>query len=102
MKKMLMALLITLLAGCASGPPIDTSYNSVSQDSRVQFLVLHYTAGNFPVSLKTLTEEAVSSHYLVSDSPPTIYRLVDENRRAYHAGLSAWRSEEHTSELQSR
>jgi N-acetylmuramoyl-L-alanine amidase len=91
MKKILLALLITLLAGCASGPPIDTSYNAVSQDSRVQFLILHYTAGNFPVSLKTLTEESVSSHYLVSDNPPTIYRLVDENRRAYHAGVSSWR-----------
>jgi N-acetylmuramoyl-L-alanine amidase len=91
MKKILLALFITVLAGCASGPPIDTSYNSVSQDSRVQFLILHYTAGNFPVSLKTLTEEAVSSHYLVSDNPPTIYRLVDENRRAYHAGVSSWR-----------
>jgi N-acetylmuramoyl-L-alanine amidase len=91
MKKILLALFITVLAGCASGPPIDTSHKSVSQDSRVQFLILHYTAGNFPVSLKTLTEEAVSSHYLVSDSPPTIYRLVDENRRAYHAGVSSWR-----------
>ena len=91
MKKILLAIFITVLAGCASGPPIDTSYKSVSQDSRVQFLILHYTAGNFPVSLKTLTEEAVSSHYLVSDNPPTIYRLVDENRRAYHAGVSAWR-----------
>lgn len=91
MKKILLALFIAVLAGCASGPPIDTSYNSVSQDSRVQFLIIHYTAGNFPVSLKTLTEEAVSSHYLVSDNPPTIYRLVDENRRAYHAGVSSWR-----------
>ncbi len=91
MKKIILASCIAVLAGCASGPPIDTSYNSVSQDSRVQFLILHYTAGNFPVSLKTLTEEAVSSHYLVSDNPPTIYRLVNENRRAYHAGVSSWR-----------
>jgi N-acetylmuramoyl-L-alanine amidase len=91
MKKFLFLVVFSLLAGCASVPPIDSSYNAVSQDSRVQFLIIHYTAGNFPVSLKTLTEEAVSSHYLVSDNPPTIYQLVDENRRAYHAGLSSWR-----------
>ncbi len=33
-------------------------------------------------------------HYLLSDeSPPRIYRLVDENRRAYHAGLSRWQGQ---------
>ena len=91
MKNFLLTTAIMVIAGCASGPPIDTTYSAKTQASRVQFLIIHYTAGNFPVSLKTLTEEGVSSHYLVNDNPPTIYRLVDENRRAYHAGVSAWR-----------
>ncbi len=82
---------IAILSGCASRPYIDTTYTAKSQDSRVQFLIIHYTAGNFPVSLKTLTEGDVSSHYLVNDSPATIYRLVDETRRAYHAGVSYWK-----------
>lgn len=80
-----------IIAGCASGPRIDTRYTSVSQDSRVQYLILHYTGGEFPVALKTLTEGPVSSHYLVDDTTSTIYRLVDESRRAYHAGLSYWK-----------
>ena len=81
-----------LLQGCASGPPIDTRYHSRSQDSRVQFLVFHYTEGDLPRALDVLTNGEVSSHYLVAVDPPVIYRLVDENRRAYHAGLSRWRS----------
>ena len=79
-----------LLAGCASGPYIDRTYTSRSQDSRAQFLIIHYTAGGFGGSLKWLTEGPVSSHYLVNDNPPTIYGLVDDNRRAYHAGVSSW------------
>ena len=32
-----------LLAGCSTGPSIDTRYQASSQDSRVQYVVLHYT-----------------------------------------------------------
>jgi N-acetylmuramoyl-L-alanine amidase len=85
------ALAAALLAtACASGPPVDTRYTATGQDSRVQFLVLHFTSSDFPAALRTLTEGDVSAHYLVRDDPPTVYRLVDENRRAWHAGASAW------------
>jgi N-acetylmuramoyl-L-alanine amidase len=80
-----------VLAGCAP-VRIDTRHVARSQDSRVQFLVLHYTDENLAGSLRILTEGPVSSHYLVSDeTPPRIYRLVDEDRRAWHAGDSHWR-----------
>jgi N-acetylmuramoyl-L-alanine amidase len=82
-----------LLGGCASGVRIDTTYTSENQDSRAQFLVLHYTVGNFESALSILTKpsnRAVSSHYLVRDNPVVTYRLVDENRRAWHAGPSFW------------
>ncbi|TRZ69569.1 MAG: N-acetylmuramoyl-L-alanine amidase [Rhodocyclaceae bacterium] len=91
MKSLLIIFTLVVISGCATGPRIDTRYTSISQDSRVQFLILHYTAGDFPVSLKTLTEGPVSSHYLVDDATAGIYRLVDENRRAYHAGESYWK-----------
>ncbi|MEQ1595894.1 MAG: N-acetylmuramoyl-L-alanine amidase [Casimicrobium sp.] len=88
-----------LLAGCATSPPpglvIDTSTTAVSQDSRVQHLILHFTTVNNPLSLKILSQGPVSSHYLVTervgDTPPKIMRLVDENRRAFHAGVSYWK-----------
>jgi N-acetylmuramoyl-L-alanine amidase len=79
-----------LLAGCAAGPSIDTTYRSAGHESRVQFVVIHFTSEGFAPSLKTLTEGPVSSHYLVNDVPPTIYRLVEEDRRAWHAGVSSW------------
>jgi N-acetylmuramoyl-L-alanine amidase len=79
-----------LLAGCAA-PAIDTSHPAVGQDSRVLFLVLHYTGENLADSLAILTRQKVSAHYLVGDqTPPRIYRLVDESQRAWHAGDSAW------------
>lgn len=69
-----------------------SSYNSQGQDYRQKFIILHYTAGNRDSSLKTLTENEVSAHYLVSDdkSEP-VYSLVDENKRAWHAGVSDWK-----------
>ena len=90
MRRTILALACVLLAGCATGPVLDNTYSSKSQDSRVQFLVLHYTWGDFENALGILTTGPVSSHYLVRDNPPTIYRLVDESRRAYHAGASSW------------
>jgi N-acetylmuramoyl-L-alanine amidase len=80
-----------LLAGCGS-LTIHTQYRAQGQDDRVQFLILHFTDENLADSLRILTQQQVSAHYLLSDeSPPVIYRLVDENRRAWHAGKSSWR-----------
>jgi N-acetylmuramoyl-L-alanine amidase len=81
-----------LAAGCTS-LPIDHTYQSRGQDSRVQFLVIHFTSGDFASSLNVLTEGPVSAHYLVNDNPPTIYQLVDERRRAYQAGASSWKGQ---------
>ena len=82
---------IALLSGCVTTMQIDRSYTAVSQDNRIQFVVLHYTFGNFDSSLKTLTQGPVSSHYLVDVNPPRVLQLVDENKRAYHAGVSYWK-----------
>lgn len=87
--RILLPLVLLLAAGC-SGLKIDESYQSIGHDSRVQFIVLHYTASDLPRSLQLLTGDQVSSHYLIAEQPPTVYRLVDENRRAWHAGDSQW------------
>ncbi|MES3025914.1 MAG: N-acetylmuramoyl-L-alanine amidase [Pseudomonadota bacterium] len=92
MKPLIATLMLALLAGCAT-PPIDTSYTAKGQSSRVKFVVLHYTVADLPRSLKILTEQTVSSHYLVTDeAKPVIYRLVDESRQSNHAGVSNWKT----------
>ncbi len=59
----------------------------------IDMLVLHYTGmASARGALDRLCdpEAQVSSHYLVEEDG-TIWRLVDENRRAHHAGISFWR-----------
>lgn len=55
-------------------------------------IILHYT--DTPTAFEALTilqnpENEVSAHYLV-DEDGTIYQLVDEEKRAWHAGQSYW------------
>ncbi len=89
--------LATPLLGCATGtapsstPPINTEHSAQGQDSRVLFVVLHFTSEPLAASLRILTRQAVSAHYLLSDeTTPVVYQLVPETQRAWHAGDSAW------------
>src|SRR4051812_40748804 len=94
MKLLFTALFLVLLTGCAAtGPVIDHTYSAKSQSSRVKFLIIHYTVTDRPQSIKVLTEQTVSSHYLLTDEArPVIYGLVDESRVANHAGVSNWKN----------
>lgn len=77
------------------------SYKSKAFNRRVNFIILHYTAGNFADSIKTLTGNSVSTHYLVPNmedktyinagfNEMRIFNLVDESDKAWHAGSSYW------------
>ena len=82
---------LLVLAGCASAPRYDTSHPSANYDSRIQFVIVHYTSASLERSLQLLTHGEVSSHYLISDDKnATVYKLMDENQRAWHAGESQW------------
>ena len=91
------------LAACAPATMIDrggyvadTQYHARSADSRIRFLVLHYTEGDERTSLEELTQQSVSAHYLVPQHPPVrdgkpvVLQLVPEAQRAWHAGVSEW------------
>ena len=96
MKSLAAVLVLSVLAGCtttAINKPYDDTYTAKGQSSRARFLVLHYTVANTPSSIKILTEQEVSAHYLLTDeATPKIYRLVDEHRAAWHAGNSSWKN----------
>ena len=59
---------------------------------RTDMLVLHYTGmQSAAAALDRLCDRAarVSSHYLVEEDG-TLWQLIDESRRAFHAGISCW------------
>ncbi|MDQ0477164.1 N-acetylmuramoyl-L-alanine amidase [Chryseobacterium sp. MDT2-18] len=73
---------------------VKTFFPAVGQNFRQRYIILHYTALDDDKSVNVLTQQSVSSHYLVNDlGDNEIYQLVDENKRAYHAGISAWRKD---------
>ena len=73
---------------------VKTHFPAVAQNFRQKYLILHYTVLPDDKSVTVLTQQSVSAHYLVNNlGDNEIYQLVDENKRAYHAGVSAWRSD---------
>lgn len=61
----------------------------------IDILVLHYTG--MPTGAEALArlcdrEAAVSAHYVIEEDG-TVFRLVDEAKRAWHAGVAAWSGE---------
>lgn len=58
----------------------------------IDILLLHYTGmQSAEAALDRLTDPnaKVSAHYLI-DEDGRCYRMVDENRRAWHAGVASW------------
>lgn len=100
MKKMTIVFAAWSLASC-SPPPQIIDAPSATQSSRINYLVIHFTAEHFAESMRLLTQATdrpVSVHYVVPEPGDETYtlnelrvhRLVDESRRARHAGTSYW------------
>lgn len=90
-------LLAGLLFGCAgfkadTALPVTVVPSPNLDDRRPSMVVIHYTSNDTAAhSLNTLTspERRVSAHYLIARDG-TLYQLVPESRRAWHAGQSYW------------
>ncbi len=69
------------------------NYNS-RKNSKIKLIIIHYTAlKNIEEAISYLCkkEKKVSSHYLISQNG-TIYNLVNDKYRAWHAGESFWQN----------
>jgi N-acetylmuramoyl-L-alanine amidase len=91
---LLVALSALLLTACASVPQPDIIQipSPNHGERRPNFVILHDTASDrVERALRTLTNPArqVSAHYLIARDG-RVFQLVDESRRAWHAGQSYW------------
>ena len=97
------AILLTLIFATSSCDTKDSVVvvESENQDTRVRVVVIHHTTADFQESFDILTKKSsrpVSSHYLVpepgdpsySNKDLSLYSLVSEEARAWHAGSSYW------------
>ena len=69
------------------------NHDARSEAGRVDMLVLHYTGMKTAAeAIDRLCDPAakVSAHYVI-DEDGTVWRLVEESRRAWHAGVSFWK-----------
>src|SRR5215831_7488647 len=100
MSRVLLLTLIAalLLVACASAPervgvPSAEWLPSPNfDDRRPVFVVIHHTSNDTVAqALSVLRDPAreVSAHYLVGRDGH-VYQLVDERKRAWHAGVSRW------------
>lgn len=72
-----------------------SSPNFDERNDEINFFILHYTGmktAEEAIERLCCAEAQVSSHYTV-DEDGTIYQHVDEQMRAWHAGVSSWLGE---------
>ena len=77
------------------------SPNFSERNAEISMLVMHYTGmKNAQEALDRLCDEKaqVSAHYVV-DEDGTIYNLVDEEKCAWHAGVSYWRGNKNVNNI---
>jgi N-acetylmuramoyl-L-alanine amidase len=72
------------------------NFDERKDGAKPELIVIHYTAmDSAKAALDRLTDPAskVSAHYLI-DEKGNIFQLVDEDKRAWHAGISQWQGKD--------
>ena len=64
--------------------------NTIKRTEKVSLLVFHCFALSTPKMLDFLNQTGTSVHYIIQRNG-TVLDLLDENRVAYHAGITSWR-----------
>jgi len=71
------------------------SPNFNDRKSPIRFIVLHYTGmetGAAALERMRDPDAQVAAHYMIEENGD-VYALVDEDKRAWHAGVSSWMGE---------
>lgn len=71
------------------------------KEGRIKYLIMHYTGmstGEEAIERLCDKEAAVSAHYVVEENGDVL-ALVDEEKRAWHAGVSKWEEDEDINDL---
>ena len=85
---------------------ISNQYKSPNFDNRrknikIKYIIIHYTeTKDLTDALKILCNpnKKVSSHFVI-DLDGAIFRIVDENKRAWHAGVSFWKKDKYLNDV---
>ncbi len=87
------------LSSCAGTGSNIRQIATENYNDRVRYLVIHFTVVDYQDSVDIFTRpDGASSHYLIPENQDESYpsddlevvQLVDENARAWHAGVSYW------------
>ncbi|MEW9809305.1 MAG: N-acetylmuramoyl-L-alanine amidase [Candidatus Symbiodolus clandestinus] len=104
--KLLPLLWISLIISCSNSKNIlfDQSIQSPNQNSRIKYIILHYTVSNFKSTIDIFTNNTnspknVSAHYVIPEPLDNsyhykklkVFKLVKDCQRSWHAGVSAWK-----------
>ena len=63
------------------------------RNTKIDMIVIHCVAHDVNGAIESFKQNKVSPHYLI-DEKGRIYQLVDEDKRAWHAGKSCWKGED--------
>ena len=85
---------------------ISNQYKSPNFDNRrknikIKYIIIHYTETkdlNDALEILCNPNKKVSSHFVI-DLDGKIFRLVDENKNAWHAGVSFWKKDKYLNDI---
>lgn len=60
---------------------------------KIDTVILHCVAHDIKGAIESFKKHGVSAHYIINEQGH-IYQLVDEQKRAWHAGVSYWQNKE--------
>ena len=63
------------------------------RNEKIDTVIIHCVAHDIKGAIESFEKHQVSAHYII-DERGHIYRLVDEQKRAWHAGVSFWQKRE--------